>query len=251
MEQVYQFDFVHDTQAVFRQLLMASAHPMSVRSVAEQLPGFSWSHPELWVVGCTLMDNETTFYVEMDADLEKGLADLTLARHAAPNAADYIFLSAQLNYDTIRSLFAGAKKGTLEDPQKSAAFLISCPELSGNVAAEARGPGIQGTRRLSLSPYVAGICGLRTEFDGDYPCGIDLFFLSGDGQVMALPRLCRVVVKDGVDNGAGTAAGVTADAADNAAASIRSCPGGGTERDAELRSENEEGRVSGTWRTQR
>lgn len=191
MEQVYHFDFVHDTQAVFRQLLSAVAHPMKAVSIARQTKGFSWEHPELWAVGCTLMDNTTCFYVEKDAELGRALADLTLARHAAPSEADHIFLSSTLNYDTLGILFQTAKKGTLSDPHRSATFLIFCPEFEGDTPLTVSGPGIKGERELLTTPYIRGICELQKELNSEYPCGIDLFFVSGGGELMALPRLCR------------------------------------------------------------
>lgn len=191
MEQVFQFDFVHDAQSVFRQLLSAMAHPMSPRSIEKEAAGFPWQHPELWAVGGTLMDNETSFCVEMDAELEKGMADLTLAKQVSTREADYIFLSAPLNYDSVGVLLRTAKKGTLADPQLSATIVVSCPSFEGDQELTVKGPGIKGERRLSTTGYIAKLCALREAEKMEYPCGIDLIFVSSQGQIMALPRLCR------------------------------------------------------------
>lgn len=191
MEQVYRFDFVHDTQAVFRQLLWTMAHPMSERSIEKEAAGFPWDRPALWAVGCTLMDNETSFCVELDSELERGLAALTLAKQASSREADYIFLSAPLNYDMIRVLLHTAKKGTLADPQLSATLVVSCPSFEGEERLAVTGPGIKDRNVLRTSKYISNICGLRKDLVMEYPCGVDLIFISESGRIMALPRLCR------------------------------------------------------------
>lgn len=196
-EQVYHFDFVHDTQAVFRQLLSAMAHPLEIREIEAQAAGFPWEHPELWAVCCTLLDNETGFYVEKDAELQRAIADLTLARHASLYEADYIVLSAQLNYDSVRTVLQSVKKGTLADPHISATVLISCAGLNGDVPLCAAGPGIKGQKTLMTTAYISRVCALWEQTKAEYPCGADLIFIGAKGELMALPRLCKTAGSTG------------------------------------------------------
>ena len=197
MEKIYQFDFTFDTQKVFLQLLDAMAKPMTIHRISEQAGKFQKEDGVLLAAGCTVLDNETSFYVEKNVRLRDELADLTLAKAAVPCEADYLFLSGPLNYESIRVLFDGAKKGTLADPQLSATFFIVCDQLTGDVSARVSGPGIDGIREVMLPEYIYRICELHGAYAGEYPCGIDLIFAAPTGELMAFPRLCRIHRKIG------------------------------------------------------
>lgn len=192
MEQVYSFDIMHDAQAVFRKLLQVFANPCTTEQLTVEAEKFTGRHKALLAIGSTLMDNEVAFYVEKDTELCRALKTYTLAENAPYQQADYIFLTGALNYENVRNLFADAKQGTLEDPQQSATFIIWCDAFVGNEQMECSGPGIDGTKNLAVSEYVKSICILRQEMQQEYPCGIDLLFVSSDNDIMALPRLCRV-----------------------------------------------------------
>lgn len=191
MEKAFDFDFVHDTQYVFRKLLDAEAHPFKTYSIDKVVGGFE-SNSVMCALGCTLLDNETSFYVEKDAKLAAVFTDLTLSRQASVSDADYIFLSSQLNYETVKALFEKAKKGTLADPQLSASFIICCDSISGSCMARFKGPGIDGVREINTTSYIKKVCRLKQELDCDYPCGIDLFFVTPGGEITASPRLCKL-----------------------------------------------------------
>lgn len=191
LEKAFEFDFVHDTQYVFRKLLDAEAHPLKIYSIAKIKDKFT-ENSVLCAIGCTLLDNETSFYVEKDSRLAEEFTDLTLSEQTSVSDADYIFLSSNLNYETIKVLFEKAKKGTLADPQFSASFIIFCDELNGNCSAEFKGPGIDGQITINTTSYINQICRLKQELGNEYPCGIDLFFVTPDGEIMAVPRLCML-----------------------------------------------------------
>lgn len=192
MEKVYQFDFTFDTQKVFRELLDAMAKPMTLHSVGSEAEKFGKEDGVLLAAGCTVLDNEMGFYVEKNVQLRDELADLTLAGVTVPCEADYIFLSAPLNYESIRVLFDGAKKGTLSDPHLSATFFIVCDCLTGEIEARVKGPGIEGIKTVYLPEYIYRICTMHGAYAADYPCGIDLVFVTNAGELMTFPRLCRI-----------------------------------------------------------
>ena len=73
---VYQFDFVHDGQKVFRELLSAMANPGQIRRIGAQAEKFQGDYAPLLALGCTLLDNEEKVYpyikkvIRLRSDLE-------------------------------------------------------------------------------------------------------------------------------------------------------------------------------------
>lgn len=191
MEKAFEFDFVHDAQYVFRKLLDAAAHPLKVYSLDRIKNSFE-KNSVMCALGCTLLDNETSVYVEKDARLAGIFMDLTLSEQTSVTEADYIFLSTELNYETVNALFEKAKKGTLADPQLSATFIICCQSIRGDCDVYFKGPGINGVKEINTTSYIKKICELKQSLECEYPCGIDLFFVTPDGEITALPRLCKM-----------------------------------------------------------
>lgn len=192
MEQLYGFDFVEDTQSVFRQLLEVLSKPFTIGNIGREAGKFPGQENGLWAIGCTLLDNETGYYVEKNRKLAEALTDLTLSEQTAPGEADYIFLSSPLNYETIGVLFEKCKKGTLEEPHCSATFLIFTPQISGKEKLVAKGPGIKEEKEVYVDTYVKNVCLLHNNTAVEYPCGFDLFFLDAEGNVMGVPRLVKI-----------------------------------------------------------
>lgn len=192
MEQVYSFDIVHDTQAVFRSLMTVMANPLQTENIAVQAEGFHDGHGAVLAVAATLLDNEVSFYVEKNMELDKKIRAYTLAASATYQQADYIFLTGALNCENIRNLFADAKQGSLEDPQSSATFIICCESFTGDIPMRISGPGVDGVKEVYANEYLKTICLLRQEVQQEYPCGIDLIFVNNADEIMAMPRLCKV-----------------------------------------------------------
>lgn len=193
VQMAYQFDFVHDGQKVFRALLHAMANPGFVQSIAAQAGTFKEAYAPLTALGCTLLDNEERMYVEKNPRLAAELHDLTLCREGELEQADYIFLSSQMNYGSMEEIMKNAKKGTYKDPQDSATILILCDEIKGNAEMTLKGPGIKGTKLMKVPQYVKTILAIRQSLQTEYPLGIDLVFVSPDGELMAIPRLCKMI----------------------------------------------------------
>lgn len=192
MEKAYQFDFVHDTQSIFRCLLNAFSHPARQYCIADEAKGLPGNWAVLSAVGATLLDNEMSFYVEKTPELHTKLIDLTLARPEELTKAQYIFLSSAVNYVNIETMFKTARRGTLADPQTSALFIVQCGTFSGNAALSVVGPGIDGETSLRTTEYIKNILQIRQKENIEYPCGVDLLFVTSFGEIMAFPRLCRV-----------------------------------------------------------
>ncbi len=116
----YEFDFVFDGQKVFRELLHVLANPGTIGSIGHQAGKFAGSHQALMALGCTLLDNEETMYVEKNPVLSADLHSLTLCHETDLDKADYIFLSSEMNYGSMEQILKNIKHGTYADPQQSA-----------------------------------------------------------------------------------------------------------------------------------
>lgn len=188
----YQFDFVHDGQKVFRELLNVMANPGTVKSIAAQTEKFGEVYAPLTALGCTLLDNEEVMYVEKNPRLAAELHDLTLCREGELEQADYIFLSSQMNYGSMEEVMKNVKKGTYKDPQNSATIIILCDEMKGDVEMNLKGPGIKGIKMVRVQQYIKTILMIRQSLQTEYPLGIDLVFVTPDGELMGIPRLCKI-----------------------------------------------------------
>ena len=192
LQLAYEFDFVHDGQRVFRQMLKAESKPGTVVSIAGQAEKFSERFAPLSAIGCTLLDNEQTMYVEKNQNLQNLLHDLTLCAPAALEEADYLFLSSEMNYGSIKEIFRNVKRGTYADPQESATLLILCDQITGEQRIELTGPGIKDTLEVPVTLYIKNLIRIRQEIRMEYPLGIELFLVTPQGDLMCVPRLCKM-----------------------------------------------------------
>lgn len=195
MEKAFDFDFVFDTQFVFRKLLDAIAKPMTIESIDKLKNSFP-ENAFLTALGCTFLDNGAEMYVEKNTALADTLSSLTLSKQTDIENADYIFLTSELNYETIRTIFEKAKKGTLPDPHKSATIIISCHSFEGDEDITVVSPGIKGAYNGKTSKYIKTILEIKQQLACEYPCGIDLFFISDKGDIFAYPRLARLTKEE-------------------------------------------------------
>lgn len=193
IKQKYTFDFVHDAQNVFRQLLHVMSNPGQIKNISTQSEKFSENYGVLTTIGCTMLDNEESMYVEKNPRLFQELRDLTMAKDAEFFTADYIFLSSEMNYGSLEQILIGAKKGTYEDPQESATLVILCQKLSGQTDMTMEGPGIDGTLTIKTNQYIKTIIQLRQNQHTEYPLGMDLIFADPDGNILGIPRLVKIV----------------------------------------------------------
>lgn len=191
--QKYAFDFVHDTQQVFRELLSAMSNPGQIKNIASQTAKFQDIYAVLTAIGCTLLDNEEAMYVEKNPRLFQELSDLTMARDSELAKADYIFLSSEMNYGSMEQILKAVKKGTYEDPQSSATLIILCQELSGKSEMRLTGPGVDKEISLLVNQYLKTIVKLRQGLKTEYPLGVDMIFADPHGDILGIPRLTKIV----------------------------------------------------------
>ena len=169
------FDLVFDCQKVFKQLMDALAMPGKIRSIARE--GQNLEHPQgvMAAVALTLVDNSCTFAVMQDSALEE---------------ADYIFLpdSQDMENDQVEEILEKAKKGTLPEPHKSATLFVGIPSLRGGEESMLTGPGVKGSISIHLPQTGSRWLKIRQEMEIEFPCGVEICFLTPEGELMAVPR---------------------------------------------------------------
>lgn len=186
----HSFDEVFDAQKVFRLLLTAAANPTRVVHIKEFADRLFGRQPEMLALAFTLLDNEVSHAVCGCDALSDDIGFLTLSGKVPTESADYIFVT---DGSMVEAAIAAAKCGTLRDPHKSATVIV---KNEGEAAHKLKffGPGIDGTVEFAATETVKTAVEARDAQHYEYPQGIDLIFISADGELFALPRL---VLKEG------------------------------------------------------
>ncbi|MCL2140687.1 MAG: phosphonate C-P lyase system protein PhnH [Dehalococcoidia bacterium] len=186
----HSFDIVFDSQQVFRLILEAMSNPTRTVSIKEYAGKLYGEQDVFLAVAMTLLDNETSFSTCGSHSLSDEIASLTLAKNGKVGVADFVFVCDPID---IKSVIEEAKCGTLADPHKSAAVIIrndSEPDCRMNFS----GPGIDGHITVGVSGLVKEAITVRDAQCYEYPQGIDLIFISSEGEFFAIPRLIRAEV---------------------------------------------------------
>jgi alpha-D-ribose 1-methylphosphonate 5-triphosphate synthase subunit PhnH len=183
------FDVVFDSQKGFRLILEAMSNPIKTVNIKEHAEKLFGDHPALLAVAMTLLDNEVSFNTCENRELSDEIASLTLAGRVQIEAADFIFVCDSNN---IKDVIENAKCGTLADPQKSATVIIR-NDGKPDCRMTLFGPGIDGNISVDVSQTVKDAILLRDAQNYEYPQGIDLIFISSDGELFTIPRLTREV----------------------------------------------------------
>ena len=185
----HSFDIVFNSQKVFRLILEAMSNPTKTVNIKEHAEKLFGDHPALLAVAMTLLDNEVSFNTCENRELSDEIASLTLAGREQIENADFIFVC---NSDDINDVIENAKCGTLADPQKSTTVIIQ-NDGEPDCRMTLFGPGIDGQIEVEVSQMVKDTIMLRDAQNYEYPQGIDLIFISSDGELFAIPRLIREV----------------------------------------------------------
>lgn len=192
IKKAYEFDFVFDSLTVFRQLLQALSNPGTNRDIKKEAELFEGCNQSLMALGCTLLDYEQKMYVEKNPRLSEALHNLTLCREGTLEEADYVFLSSEMNYGSMEQVLKNVKRGTYADPQQSATVLQQCVSVEGTSKLVLSGPGIDGTKSVSVCEYVKKVIEIREKLDMEYPLGVDLIFVDEKGSLLGIPRLVKI-----------------------------------------------------------
>lgn len=184
MKKKHLFDYTHDSRRVFRVLLELLANPGEARSIAD--PASRFDGNGLWLAAAaTLLDNEVTFHWNGGADGGAEISYLTGSSQAGARDADFILLPEPASPTELMPL---VKHGTHEAPHTSATLIIGSDGLAAAECALS-GPGVPPEgRRLALDGYEREWVLARNALDFEYPLGVELIFLRGNGDMTAVTR---------------------------------------------------------------
>lgn len=188
----HSFDLIFHSQQVFRLILEAMSNPaktVNIKKYADRLYGGS---PALLAVAVTLLDNEVSFNTCGGGALPDDIVSLTFARKENIEDADFIFARA---WSDMRDAIENAKCGTLADPHKSATVIVQNDD-STFCRLTLSGPGIDGQSDILTTQTVKDAIILRDAQCYEYPQGIDLLFISSDGDMLAIPRLTKLITEN-------------------------------------------------------
>ncbi|MTH53512.1 phosphonate C-P lyase system protein PhnH [Bacillus mangrovi] len=190
-----QLDKVHDIQKTYRKLIDTMARPGTMTSIREQAQlaeGYDGKNGALVLLALTLLDPEVTFYVEGDPDgsLSGLMNELTYAKAAPPEEADFIFVLMQAGAAGLERMIQSAKTGTHRNPDQSATILAEAEALGTGEELLLRGPGIDRSRLIAMKLPGSWIQH-RAEKNAEYPLGVD-FIITDSENLLCLPRTAQI-----------------------------------------------------------
>ncbi|MFC5447422.1 phosphonate C-P lyase system protein PhnH [Paenibacillus aestuarii] len=189
-------DMVHDIQSAYRQLVDSMSRPGLITSVAEEagklgeLPSLL---PATLIVAQMLLDTEVTFKVvaEREGQAAHLLSQLTYAKEAALEEADYIFVLSDASQEQRLQAMQAAKIGELRDPHHAATVIMETSSLTGGPKLRLSGPGIQSVAQAEIDMDGSWV-DVRAERNVEFPLGLDLIFTDNTHRLLALPRTTQV-----------------------------------------------------------
>jgi alpha-D-ribose 1-methylphosphonate 5-triphosphate synthase subunit PhnH len=189
------FDAVHDTQRVFRALLLAFSRPGSVGDIAAQAAGIDVGgtlSPSLLALAFTLLDSESSFCLL--ADPARGAAAHLSALTGCPAVpcGEARFVLAPRGEGTAHEALRQAPAGTPLEPHRGATLLLEVQRIGSGSPVVLEGPGIDGSARLDLEGIDPSWVEVRAERCAGYPLGLDIAFVDPAGRIAAVPRTSRL-----------------------------------------------------------
>jgi alpha-D-ribose 1-methylphosphonate 5-triphosphate synthase subunit PhnH len=183
-------DPVRDAQRCYRALLDAMAHPATIVTMPDGLPGAAPLGPIATAIALTLCDADTPVWLDESAGDAAGyLAFHCGAPLASPGDALFAFA---IDPATLPPLDAFAL-GTAEFPERATTLVIEAGGLAEDAGVLLRGPGLRGERYLDVVGLPPQFWQERAALAELFPRGIDLVFVS-DGAIAAVPRSTLIVL---------------------------------------------------------
>jgi alpha-D-ribose 1-methylphosphonate 5-triphosphate synthase subunit PhnH len=193
MKKAHDFDFVFDCQEVFRKLLEAFSNPGRIVDISTNADRLNTSYRACLAVAATLIDNETAFCVIGSDELADLVQQFTYARSVALEESDFVFVTNKCECFQMDGILSSAPSGSMEEPHKSGIVLVRMEEFSPAPGCALKGPGINGEIQAPLGPYAEAWLKARRAAAHEYPCGVDIAFITDEGQIVAAPRLVQLV----------------------------------------------------------
>jgi alpha-D-ribose 1-methylphosphonate 5-triphosphate synthase subunit PhnH len=179
------------SQAVFRTVMEAMARPALPRLLAARLTPPAPLSTTAAAVALTLLDYETTFW--LDRGLAAGEVAAWLKFHTGapltenPAHAAFAFISDSV----AMSDFETFAQGSNEYPDRSTTLVVQVARFDQDEPLVLSGPGIAGSRSFSAAPLPQDFRARLATNRALFPRGIDLILVSAEA-VAALPRSLRI-----------------------------------------------------------
>ena len=188
-----QFDAVFDCQQVFKTLMNTLARPGTIGSIADSTSKIAGENAPLMAAGLALLDNWRKFFVFGDEELKENLRELTYGVPSPLEEADYLFVAKGcLDELNCHEILSQAKIGTLAEPHKSATIFIMLDSLTGGEESVLTGPGVKESIQITLPETGRIWVEERQRMNFEFPCGLELYFMTPQGEVMGIPRKIKI-----------------------------------------------------------
>ncbi|MCF8056389.1 MAG: phosphonate C-P lyase system protein PhnH [Desulfocapsa sp.] len=163
----------------FRNCLEALARPGNVYQV------YPYNHSVIMAMASMLLYPEVTFYQQTEGDWNM-IKAITGTTEREAHEADYLFLDVP-----DKNILQDVKSGNQQNPEFSATLICGCQNLKSGTSVILSGPGVNGRRQTTL-PAPVDFLELLAEKNRHFPLGVDLYFLSREHGICALPRTTQV-----------------------------------------------------------
>ncbi|WP_280176177.1 phosphonate C-P lyase system protein PhnH [Slackia faecicanis] len=184
-------------QRAFRTVMNAFAQPGTIAELRDDAVDAAGARDPLMTLVRLFVDQAVTFYCCDDALAER-IAVETKARRASQSEALFVVVPAAAS--ACEAGVGEASAGTLVSPEKGATVFVECGRVSatpdeGLAGFEVQGPGVRDVNRFwtdsdEWERVREGRC-------DEYPLGIEMILVDGEGRLAAVPRSSSVTRMEG------------------------------------------------------
>lgn len=178
-------DAVFDSQATFRVLMDAMAHPGRVLELPATAEAPGALGPGQAAVALTLIDATTP--VLLDRDFDGADVRTWLSFHTGASVTDDAATAAFAFIARGHAVPADLPTGTEDYPDRSATVVIEVAGFGNGERFILSGPGIDGHAEVAVSGLAGGFADRLADNRALFPRGLD-FILTAGRDVLALPR---------------------------------------------------------------
>ena len=185
-------DPVLASQAVFRTVMAAMAHPGLPRPLTSRLAVPPPLSPTAAAVALTLLDYETPFWLDQGLAAAGEVAAWLKFHAGAPQTTDAARAAfAFVSDSAAMPPFEAFSPGVPEYPDRSTTLVVQVASFGHGDEHKLSGPGIAGTTSFSAKPLPRDFRARLVANREMFPRGVDLILVSEDA-VAALPRSTRI-----------------------------------------------------------
>lgn len=164
----------------FKSLMRSLAYPGEIQTI---LPVFD---SYFLGIASSLLYSEVSYFYEGKEDMGT-IKAITNPKVETLEKADYIFCEK-----VDANILLQAKCGTFKDPDFSAIVIFTCKDFKG-LHVRIKGAGILGEKEITLPIDKSFVTHFNTK-NQDFPLGIEVYFLSKKGQIVALSRTTKMEI---------------------------------------------------------